>query len=85
MVGGPIAAILADAAAGGVAGGYRRRAYGKAYPEHRAKQYEKSLREGSALISVHTQNEEELKKANEILAAGGAEDLNEVVGSSAVQ
>jgi len=85
MVGGPIAAMLADAAAGGAAGAIAGALMGMRIPEHHAKQYEKSLREGSALISIHTQNGEELKRAMEILAAGGAEDLHEVIEASAVQ
>jgi hypothetical protein len=52
---------------------------GMRIPEHRAPQYEKSVREGNILISVNTQGAEALKRAMNILAAGGAEDLHEVV------
>jgi hypothetical protein len=85
MVGGPIAAMLADATAGGAAGAIAGALIGLRIPEHRAREYEKRLACGSALISVHTQNGEELRRAMEILAAGGAEDLHEVIEPSAVQ
>jgi hypothetical protein len=78
VVGGPLAAALADAAAGGAAGVIAGGLMGMRIPEHRAKQYEKSVREGSTLISVHTEDAKELNRATKILAAGGAEDLHEV-------
>jgi hypothetical protein len=83
MVGGPIAAALIDAAASGAAGVIAGGLMGMRIPEQHAKQYEKSVREGSTLISVHTQTAEALQRAMNILAAGGAEDLHEVVETSA--
>jgi hypothetical protein len=79
VVGGPIAAALADAAAGGAAGVIAGALMGMRIPESRAKQYERSLREGKTLISVHAPDADRLKRAMEILAAGDAEDLHEVV------
>ena len=83
VVGGPIAAALIDAAASGAAGVIAGGLMGMRIPEQHAKQYEKSVREGSTLISVHTQNAEALQRAMNILAAGGADDLHEVVETSA--
>jgi hypothetical protein len=82
VVAGPIAAALIDAAAGGAAGVIAGGLMGMRIPEHRAKQYEQSVREGSTLISVHTQNAQAFQRAMNILAAGGAEDLHEVVETS---
>jgi hypothetical protein len=61
------------------------RVMGMRIPENRAKQYEKNLRDGSTLISVHAPNADRLKQAMDILAAGGAEDLHEVVETSAAR
>jgi hypothetical protein len=83
VVAGPIAATLIDAAAGGAAGVIAGGLMGMRIPEHRAKQYEQRVREGSTLISVHTQNAQAFQRAMNILAAGGAEDLHEVVETSA--
>ena len=82
VVGGPLAAALADAALGGGAGVIAGGLMGMRIPEHRAKQYEKSVHEGNTLISVHTKDTKELSRAMEILTDGGAEDLHEVVGGS---
>ena len=82
VVAGPIAAALTDAAAGGAVGAIAGALMGMRIPEHRAQQYEKSVREGNILISIHTQDTEALKQAMKILADGGAEDLHEVVETS---
>jgi hypothetical protein len=79
IVAGPIAAALTDAAAGGAAGVIAGALMGMRIPEHRAKQYEESIREGNMLISVHTRNAEEFDRAMKYLATGGAEDLHEVI------
>jgi hypothetical protein len=79
VVEGPIAVALADAAAGGAAGLIAGALMGMRIPEHRAQQYEKSVREGSTLIFVHPHNSKELQQAMNILAAAGAEDVHEVV------
>jgi hypothetical protein len=79
IVAGPIAAALTDAAAGGAAGVIAGALMGMRIPEHRAKQYEESVRAGNTLISVHTRNAEEFDRAMKCLATGGAEDLHEVI------
>jgi hypothetical protein len=82
LVAGPITAVLTDAAAAGAAGAIAGALMGMRIPEHRAQQYERRVREGNILISVHTQNTEALKRAMNILEKGGAEDLHEVVETS---
>jgi hypothetical protein len=79
VVAGPIAAALADAAAGGAIGVIAGALMGMRIPEHNAQQYEKSVREGNILISIHTHDAEGLNRAANILAAGGAEDLHQVI------
>jgi hypothetical protein len=79
VVAGPIAAALADAAAGGAVGVIAGALMGMRIPEHNAQQYEKTVREGNILISVHTHNAEGLMRAADILATGGAEDLHQVI------
>jgi hypothetical protein len=78
VVAGPIATALADAAAGGAAGVIAGALMGMRIPEHNAQQYEKTVREGNILISVHTYTAEGLKKAVNLLATGGAVDLHQV-------
>jgi hypothetical protein len=82
VVAGPIAAALTDAAAGGAVGLIAGALMGMRIPEHRAKQYEESVREGNTLVSVHTRNAEEFEWAMKVLARGGAEDVHEVVETS---
>ena len=83
VVAGPIAAALTDAAAGGAAGLIAGALMGMRIPEHRAKQYEESVREGNTLISVHTRNADEFDQAMKCLATGGAEDLHEAIEAPA--
>ena len=85
VVAGPIAAALADAAAGGAVGVIAGALMGMRIPERNAQQYEKSVREGNILISVHTHNGEGLNRAADILAAGGAEDLHQVIETSQIR
>jgi hypothetical protein len=56
---------------------------GMRIPEHLAKQYEESVREGNTLISVHTRNADEFDRAMKCLATGGAEDLHEAIEAPA--
>ena len=78
VVAGPIATALADAAAGGAAGVIAGALMGMRIPEHNAQQYEKTVREGNILMSVHTYTAEGLKRAANLLATGGAVDLHQV-------
>jgi hypothetical protein len=45
-------------------------------PEFEAKRYEGKLREGNILISVHTENGEERRRAKDILEQHGADDVS---------
>jgi hypothetical protein len=72
---GPIMAALAGAAVGAAAGGLTGALVGLGIPEYEAKQYEGKIREGNMLISVHTEDSEEVEKAKEIFKREGAQDI----------
>jgi len=74
---GPIMAALGGVAAGTVAGGLIGSLVGLGIPEMEAKHYESRLKEGHALISVHTGDEEEIKKAKDIFKDCGGEEISE--------
>lgn len=64
---GPVAATLAGLGAGGLAGGIIGGLVGMGVPEHEAKLYETSLKDGSILLAVTAEDKEERKLAEEIL------------------
>ena len=72
---GPIMAALAGAAVGAAAGGLTGALVGLGIPEYEAKRYEGKIREGNILISVHTEDGNEVDRAKEIFKRGGAEDI----------
>jgi len=72
---GPIMAALGGAAIGGTAGGIVGALVGMGIPEYEAKRYEARLREGRILISVHSENSDQTKRAKEIFERAGAEDI----------
>jgi len=72
---GPIMAALGGAAVGGAAGGLVGGLVGMGIPEFEAKRYESRLREGRILISVHSENSDEVKRAKNIFERLGAEDV----------
>jgi hypothetical protein len=72
---GPIMAALGGAAVGGAAGGIIGALVGMGIPEYEAKLYEGKIRGGNALISVHTDNSDQVKSAKEIYKRAGAEDI----------
>ena len=72
---GPIMAALGGAAAGATAGGVTGALIGLGIPEFEAKQYEGKLREGNLLVSVHTEDSEERKRAKKIFDGNGAEEF----------
>lgn len=78
---GPILAALGGAAIGGTVGGLTGALVGMGMSEFEAKQYEGKVKAGSALISIHSENSHDTKRATEICERGGAED---VTTSSAV-
>ena len=73
---GPIMAMLSGAAIGGSMGGLVGGLIGWGIPEYEAKQYENKLRLGNILLSVHTQNLDQIKKAEAIFKELGAYDIS---------
>src|SRR5919197_2784073 len=71
---GPILAALIGAAAGATLGGLTGALIGWGIPEYEAKRYEGKIKEGNILISVHTEESEEVKCAKEIFERAGATD-----------
>jgi hypothetical protein len=72
---GPIMAALSGAAVGGGIGGVTGALIGMGFPEYEAKQYEGKLRDGNILLSVHTENGQVAKRAEEIFKNLGATDI----------
>lgn len=72
---GPILAALSGAAIGAAAGGIAGGLIGLGIPELEAKRYEGKVKEGNILLSVHTENSEEIKRAKEIFTQAGAHDI----------
>jgi hypothetical protein len=80
---GPILAALSGAAIGAAAGGIAGGLIGLGIPELEAKRYEGKVKEGNILLSVHTENSEEIKRAKEIFTHAGAHDICTTGESSA--
>jgi hypothetical protein len=72
---GPIIAALSGAAIGATVGGIAGGLIGLGIPELEAKRYEGKIKEGNLLISVHTENSDEISKAKDIFTKAGAEDV----------
>jgi len=72
---GPILAALTGAAVGGAVGGIGGALVGMGFPEYEAKRYEAKVKEGAILISVHTDNSDEVKRAKAIFEECGAKDI----------
>lgn len=73
---GPIMAAMGGAAVGAAVGGVTGTLVGMGIPEYEAKQYEGKIREGNALISVHTDNSDEQSRAKDIFKRAGAADIS---------
>jgi hypothetical protein len=80
---GPIMAALGGAAVGGAVGGITGALIGLGIPEYEAKRYEGKVKDGNILISVHTENREEISAARNIFKTAGAEDISTTGESSA--
>ena len=80
---GPIMAALSGAAIGATAGGIAGGLIGLGIPELEAKRYEAKIKSGNILISVHTENSEEIKRAKEIFTQANAQDICTTGESSA--
>jgi hypothetical protein len=72
---GPIIAALSGAAVGGAVGGIAGGLIGLGIPEYEARQYETKIKEGGVLLSVHSDNADETKRAKKILEELGAKDI----------
>jgi hypothetical protein len=72
---GPIVAALAGAGAAGATGGLVGGLIGTGIPEIEAKRYAGRIREGGYLISVHCDDSEWAKRAEEILEATGGKKV----------
>ncbi len=73
---GPIMASLAGASLGGTVGGITGALVGFGIPEYEAKRYESALKEGGMLLSVHADDSEWVKMAEEIFKSFGARDIS---------
>lgn len=73
---GPIMAALGGAALGGTVGGLTGALIGMGIPEFEAKKYEGKVKSGSCLISVHSDDGDQTKRAKEIFEAAGAQDIS---------
>jgi len=72
---GPIMAALSGAALGGATGGIVGGLIGLGIPEIEAKRYEERLKAGNYLVAVHTSDDEQEDRAEEIFEEAGAEDI----------
>ncbi|CAN5840885.1 hypothetical protein BH11VER1_BH11VER1_37510 [soil metagenome] len=72
---GPIVAALSGAAIGATVGGISGALIGMGIPELEAKRYEGKLKEGNILISVHTENSDEVNQVEDIFTREGALDI----------
>lgn len=72
---GPIVAALSGAAIGATVAGIAGALIGFGIPEYEAKRYEGRVRAGGILISVHTDDSDEVKAAKAIFEEERAEDI----------
>lgn len=72
---GPIMAALAGAGLGGTVGGLSGALLGLGIPEYKAKRYEGMIHEGGVLMSVHCDDSDWAKKAQEIFKNTGGSDI----------
>jgi len=73
---GPIMAALAGVGVGGAVGGIAGALVGMGIPEYEAKRYEGRVKDGGILLSVHSDNSQEVKRAKAILEGTGALDIS---------
>jgi len=73
---GPIMGALSGAAIGAGTGGLIGALVGLGIPEYEAKRYEGKLREGNILVSVHSENSDETRRAKDIFERAGADDIS---------
>ena len=73
---GPIMAALSGAAVGAAVGGLTGALVGMGIPEYEAKRYEGKIKGGNILISVHSEDNEQTKRAKAIFEEFGAQDIS---------
>lgn len=73
---GPIMGALGGAAVGGTTGGIIGALVGLGIPEYEAKRYEGKVRGGNILISVHTDDGNQRKRAKDIFERANADDIS---------
>ncbi|UOF01793.1 quinol:electron acceptor oxidoreductase subunit ActD [Bdellovibrio reynosensis] len=73
---GPIMSALAGLGVGTAVGGLAGALAGLGIPEYEAKRYEKYVKDGGILISVHVDDNDWEDKAERILEASGAKDIS---------
>lgn len=72
---GPVVAALGGAAIGATVGGIAGGLIGLGIPEQEAKQFEGKVKDGNILLSVHTENPDEIDRAKGIFESAGADDI----------
>jgi len=73
---GPIVAALAGAGVGGAVGTLTGGLIGLGIPEYEAKRYETYVKDGGILLSVHADDSDWVKKAEELMEQTGAKDVS---------
>jgi len=73
---GPIMASLSGIAVGAAVGGITGALIGMGVPELEAKMYEGKVKDGNILISVHTDDSDEISRAKEIFESENATDIS---------
>lgn len=73
---GPIMAALGGAAVGTATGGILGALIGMGIPEFEAKRYDAKVREGSILISVHTESGKQRDVAKDVFKRNNADDIS---------
>ena len=73
---GPIMAALSGMGVGAAVGGIGGALVGMGIPEYEAKRYEGRVKSGRILLSVHADDSDWVKKAEEILKVTGADDIS---------
>jgi hypothetical protein len=72
---GPIIGLLSGAAVGAATGGLTGALIGYGIPELEAKQYEGKVKGGNILLSVHTDDSEQVSRVKDIFKRENAEDI----------
>jgi len=73
---GPLMAALAGIGVGGAVGGLVGALVGMGIPEYEAKRYEGHVKNGGILLSVHCDDTDWAKRAKNLLAETGADDVS---------